>query len=112
MIDSALTVTVNVSPMQLSDEALPATFARHLHARGVDPQRGADLARMMIQLGRMLGLDVIAKSVESEPQRAELESLGCPRAQGYLFARPMNPDELVQRLREGSLMTHTVARSA
>jgi predicted signal transduction protein with EAL and GGDEF domain len=178
MIDPTLTVTVNVSPVQLSDETLPATFARHLADHGVDPQRivvevtetvlmqdvaasarrlaelrkigvriavddfgvghsslsylrnlpvdvlkidksfvdglpsGADLARMMIQLGRMLGLDVVAEGVESEVQRDELQNLGCPRAQGYLFARPMNPDELVQRLREGSLASRGATRSA
>ena len=60
---------------------------------------------MMVQLGRMLGLDVIAEGVESAEQRDELRALGCPRAQGYFYARPMPVDALVQGLTSGALRT-------
>jgi EAL domain-containing protein (putative c-di-GMP-specific phosphodiesterase class I) len=59
---------------------------------------GAEVTRMMVQLGRMLGLDVVAEGVEYDRQRDELRALGCPRAQGYLFAKPMPADELLQSL--------------
>ena len=62
------------------------------------PGGGSDLARVMIQLGRMLELDVIAEGVELPEQRDELSVLGCPSAQGYLFARPMSPNELLEIL--------------
>ncbi|MEG2963123.1 MAG: EAL domain-containing protein, partial [Janthinobacterium sp.] len=39
--------------------------------------------------GRNLGLAVIAEGVEDERQAQILQSLGCPMAQGFLFARPM-----------------------
>jgi EAL domain-containing protein (putative c-di-GMP-specific phosphodiesterase class I) len=61
---------------------------------------------MMIQLGRMLGLDVIAEGVESATQHDELKLLGCPRAQGYLFARPMRLEVLIDDLLAGRLATH------
>jgi diguanylate cyclase (GGDEF)-like protein len=170
-IDPSLTVTVNVSPVQLADDSLPALFAERMRRHGVDPQRvvvevtetvlmqdlrlaaqrlgelkkigvrvavddfgvghsslsylrnlpvdvlkvdksfvdelpaGGDVTRMMIQLGRMLGLDVIAEGVESAEQREALLALGCPRAQGFFYARPMPPDALVHDLTSGSLRT-------
>ena len=51
--------------------------------------RGSSIAEMVIQLGRNLGLSVIAEGVEDERQAQILQSLGCPLAQGFLFARPM-----------------------
>lgn len=49
---------------------------------------------MVIQLGRNLGLAVIAEGVEDERQAQILQSLGCPLAQGFLFARPMTAEAL------------------
>ncbi|MGK5019759.1 GGDEF/EAL domain-containing response regulator [Janthinobacterium sp. LB2P10] len=51
--------------------------------------RGSSIAEMVIQLGRNLGLGVIAEGVEDERQAQILQALGCPMAQGFLFARPM-----------------------
>jgi diguanylate cyclase (GGDEF)-like protein len=51
--------------------------------------RGSSIAEMVIQLGRNLGLAVIAVGVEDERQAQILQALGCPLAQGFLFARPM-----------------------
>ena len=51
--------------------------------------RGSSIAEMVIQLGRNLGLSVVAEGVEDERQAQILQSLGCPLAQGFLFARPM-----------------------
>jgi EAL domain-containing protein (putative c-di-GMP-specific phosphodiesterase class I) len=56
--------------------------------------RGSSIAEMVIQLGRNLGLTVIAEGVEDERQAQILQALGCPLAQGFLFARPMDTDGL------------------
>jgi diguanylate cyclase (GGDEF)-like protein len=56
--------------------------------------RGSSIAEMVIQLGRNLGLGVVAEGVEDEQQASVLTALGCPFAQGYLFARPMTVDQL------------------
>src|SRR5476651_1373696 len=56
--------------------------------------RGSSIAEMVIQLGRNLGLSVVAEGVEDERQAHILQALGCPMAQGFLFARPMPPGEL------------------
>jgi len=60
--------------------------------------RGASIAEMVIQLGRNLGMLVIAEGVEDELQAGKLSALGCPLAQGYLFARPMTVEQLTQWL--------------
>ncbi len=62
--------------------------------------RGSSIAEMVIQLGRNLDLAVIAEGVEDERQAGILTALGCPLAQGYLFARPMTPDALTDWLRQ------------
>ena len=57
-----------------------------------DGDRGL-IARTLIQLGRGLGLGVIAEGVETTSQRSFLQAHGCMAIQGFLVARPMLPDE-------------------
>ncbi len=56
----------------------------------------------LVHLGRDLGMHVVAEGVETEEQLALLETLGCPCAQGYLFARAMNAADFGARLRSES----------
>jgi EAL domain-containing protein (putative c-di-GMP-specific phosphodiesterase class I) len=60
-----------------------------------DSARGSSIAGMIIQLGRNLGLSIIAEGVEDERQAQILHALGCPLAQGYLFSRPLSPEALL-----------------
>ncbi len=62
--------------------------------------RGSSIAQMVVQLGRNLGLSVIAEGVEDERQAEILRQLGCPLAQGYLFSRPLSPEDLQAWLKE------------
>jgi diguanylate cyclase (GGDEF)-like protein len=62
--------------------------------------RGSSIAEMVVQLGRNLGLAVIAEGVEDERQAQILQALGCPIAQGFLFARPMPASALANWLDE------------
>ena len=62
--------------------------------------RGSSIAEMVIQLGRNLGLSVVAEGVEDERQAGILTKLGCPLAQGYLFAKPMTVDQLTAWLKD------------
>lgn len=57
------------------------------------------IANAIVQMGRALGLQVIAEGVETEAQRDFLAQAGCHEFQGYLFARPLRPDEFEQRVR-------------
>ncbi|MDG4763091.1 bifunctional diguanylate cyclase/phosphodiesterase [Solwaraspora sp. WMMD406] len=58
--------------------------------------------RSTVDLGRSLGLTVVAAGVESEPQRQALWALGCVAGQGHLFARPMPAHRLLAALQCGS----------
>jgi diguanylate cyclase (GGDEF)-like protein/PAS domain S-box-containing protein len=50
------------------------------------------IARAIIALARSLSLEVLAEGIETEEQRRFLVAEGCEAGQGYLFARPMDPD--------------------
>jgi len=54
----------------------------------------AVIVRSTIDLGRNLGLSVVAEGVESERVWSELRRLGCTSAQGYYLTRPVPADEL------------------
>jgi diguanylate cyclase (GGDEF)-like protein len=56
---------------------------------GIDrgPEESA-LARAIVRLAQSLRLVAVAEGVENEYQADMLRRLGCPRAQGYLYARP------------------------
>ncbi|MGY2064955.1 EAL domain-containing protein [Blastococcus sp. SYSU DS0619] len=58
-----------------------------------DP-RGRALVASVVELGRTLGMDVVAEGVETEGQMAELRAMDCRYLQGYLFGRPMPFAEL------------------
>jgi diguanylate cyclase (GGDEF)-like protein len=57
------------------------------------------LARAIIRIGESLGLTTVAEGIEREDQRNRLRELKCPFGQGFLFARPLSPADLVSLLR-------------
>ncbi|MEZ5447271.1 MAG: EAL domain-containing protein [Gammaproteobacteria bacterium] len=56
------------------------------------------LAEAIVVMAHKLGLKVIAEGVETGEQRALLLGIGCEYGQGFLFARPMPPEQLEQLL--------------
>jgi c-di-GMP-specific phosphodiesterase len=58
-----------------------------------DPNAQA-VATAIISIGHSLGIAVVSEGVETEKQARLLERLGCEVGQGFLFGRPMSPDEL------------------
>ncbi len=52
------------------------------------------IVRAIVALGASLDLEVLAEGVEEPEQQEFLMKEGCRLAQGYLFARPMPPEEL------------------
>jgi EAL domain-containing protein (putative c-di-GMP-specific phosphodiesterase class I) len=74
-------------------------------------ERGGPIANMIIGLGKNLGLDVIAEGVETEPQLEYLRNQGCDIAQGYLYARPEEPETLGPWLAANQRISATHVRS-
>jgi diguanylate cyclase (GGDEF)-like protein len=56
--------------------------------------QGGHIANMVVELGRNLGLTVIAEGVEDEAQAQALRAMGCHEAQGFLYARPLTVPDL------------------
>ena len=59
-------------------------------------ERSAQIAEMVLPLGRQIGMKVLAEGVETSEQARLLAALGCDEAQGYLFAKPMPLSELLE----------------
>jgi EAL domain-containing protein (putative c-di-GMP-specific phosphodiesterase class I) len=52
-------------------------------------ERAAALVASIVELGRALGLDVVAEGVETAGQLNALRGMACRYIQGWLFGRPM-----------------------
>jgi diguanylate cyclase (GGDEF)-like protein len=61
---------------------------------------GATIVRSTIDLGRNLGLEIVAEGVESPDEWNALKAHGCTLAQGYFISRPLPADELTALLEE------------
>jgi EAL domain-containing protein (putative c-di-GMP-specific phosphodiesterase class I) len=59
------------------------------------------IARAIVDLGRHMGLEVVAEGVEDAATTELPASIGCDIAQGWHLGRPVPPDELVPWLRRG-----------
>lgn len=51
------------------------------------------IVRTIIEMGRIIGMDVISEGVETEEQFRLLKKHGCHSFQGYLFGKPVPVDE-------------------
>jgi EAL domain-containing protein (putative c-di-GMP-specific phosphodiesterase class I) len=58
-----------------------------------------EITHTITQLAHGLRLSVVAEGVETQQQMAILLGQGCNSAQGYLFGRPMPPQEFAAFLR-------------
>ncbi len=58
------------------------------------------LVRSVVDLGRNLGLTVVAEGVETHDVAMRLRELGCDRLQGFLLGRPMERDAVDELLRQ------------
>ena len=65
-----------------------------------DDASDATIVRSTIDLGRNLGLDIVAEGVETQEVWDALRAQGCTLAQGYLIGKPMPADELVVLLEQ------------
>jgi len=63
-----------------------------VHQLDVDTQT-TELVRIIVGMGRTLGLDVVAEGVETDAQADQLRTMGCGTAQGWLYAEALPGDE-------------------
>lgn len=80
------------------------SFVKNLTATSKD----LALCEAIVVMAHKLGIKVIAEGVETEEQKRLLQRAGCDFGQGYLFSRPMPPQEfeewlMQERRRAGSI---------
>ncbi len=77
---------------------LPLTFVKidrsFVQGLGIDVD-DERIVGAVVDLAANLGLRSIAEGVETTDQLARLREFGCDQAQGYLFARPLPPDDVL-----------------
>jgi EAL domain-containing protein (putative c-di-GMP-specific phosphodiesterase class I) len=67
------------------------------------------VVRAILAMSRSLGISAVAEGVERTEQAETLRAIGCPRAQGFLFARPVPASEVGLLLPGGAGMTPLAA---
>ncbi|HEY8383025.1 MAG TPA: EAL domain-containing protein [Microvirga sp.] len=70
------------------------SFLESMEATG----ESAILVHSIVHLGRALGLTVTAEGVETKEQHRFLQALGCHQLQGFLFSKPVPPDDIDRML--------------
>jgi diguanylate cyclase (GGDEF)-like protein len=63
-----------------------------------ESQQSVAIVRSVIELAHSFGLDVVAEGIETADQERMLRAMGCDHAQGFLFSKPLPPEELLARL--------------
>ena len=67
-----------------------------------DSSESAAIVHTLVQLGKVLGLEIIAEGIENDDQLARLAAEGVDTGQGFLFARPLDVEALDQLLMDSA----------
>ena len=70
-----------------------------------------EIVRLIIMLAHHMGLKVVAEGVETRAQVDLLKDLGCERAQGYFFSKPVDPATIQQLLTANRTQAPAAPRS-
>lgn len=86
----------NLKDIPASKLKLDRAFVRVLpHDR-----RAMSIVKAVVQMGKDLGMVVVAEGVETKDQLEALRELGVDGIQGYYYAKPMRADDLLNWIKE------------
>ncbi|MBB1520086.1 putative bifunctional diguanylate cyclase/phosphodiesterase [Aquipseudomonas guryensis] len=77
----------------------------------LEDEDDATIVRAIIQLGKSLGMQVIAEGVETIEQEAYIIANGCNEGQGYLYSKPLPAREVTLYLKQARRL-NTVSNPA
>ena len=77
-----------LNQLPISKLKIDRSFIQHLSA----DTRAADITRSIVDLGRTLGVSVLAEGVEEQSQLQMLKNWQCDQVQGYYFSKPVYAD--------------------
>jgi EAL domain-containing protein (putative c-di-GMP-specific phosphodiesterase class I) len=72
---------------------------RSFVGRMTEGDQPLQIVRTIIELARVLGMDVVAEGIETREQYRLLRQMGCRYGQGFLMARPMTAEAATALLR-------------
>lgn len=78
----------------INELKIDRSFINDIHTNEDD----AAIARAIVAMAKSLSLSVVAEGVERKQQADLLQEMGCDHGQGYLYARPMTAQAVLQRL--------------
>lgn len=81
------------------------SFVRRINDRN---DKNGEIAATVINLAKSLHLSVIAEGVETEEQYEFLKIRDCNYAQGFLFSRPIPPEQIIQLLKTSDKLEYSL----
>ncbi len=78
----------------ISKLKIDRSFIRHLCA----DNKAAEITRSIVDLGRKLGVSVLAEGVEEQGQLNILKNWDCDQVQGFLFSKPVRQEQVTEYL--------------
>jgi len=72
---------------------------RSFVGRMTGSEQALQIVRTIVELARVLGMDVVAEGIETQDQYQLLRQMGCRFGQGYLFAKPLPATDISKLLR-------------
>ena len=64
-------------------------------------QENLEIARTIVTIGRNLGKEVVAEGIETDRQLELLREIRCEGGQGFLFSRPLMPEDVEELVGSG-----------
>jgi len=86
---------------------------RSFVSRMTDGDQPLQIVRTIVELARVLGMDVVAEGIETDEQDALLRQLGCRYGQGFLYSPPQPAETISEMLRlPGRVLSEPALRAA
>ncbi len=70
-----------------------------LNKRSAASKSNRRILKLIVNIAKELGLDLIAEGVETKEDVINLKEIGCSKAQGYFYAKPMKAEEFVKLIK-------------
>ena len=69
-----------------------------------DNPKSRPILMNVVELAKKLGMVTLTEGVETKDQYEFLQSIGCDKAQGFYFGKPMPREELLQKIEKGEFI--------
>ncbi|MDJ0576778.1 MAG: EAL domain-containing protein [Xenococcaceae cyanobacterium MO_234.B1] len=79
-----------LSRFPIDNLKIDRSFIEHMNCDG----ENLEIVRTIVTLAKTLGMDAISEGIETAEQLTQLKNLGCQFGQGYLFAEPLDAQEI------------------